>query len=169
MKIYVATIYPNKLKIVEKVFASVIPDSQIEVAVSDVESGVVGTPSENDNFLGSKNRAVNSLEKYSDGSYFVGLETGLVKKDNLYFEETWCVIANSSGLLGISYSSGNFINQDIKTRMINTDSSSSLEVYNNETETWDQYSGKLDFRSLEIKNCVECSLKLLLDLENKNE
>lgn len=167
MKIYIATKNPNKIKIVEEVFKNNFHDTNIEVETSDVESGVVGTPSDNDNYIGAKNRAVNSQKKYMTGDYFVGLETGLIQKEGTYFEETWCVIVNKLGQSGVSYSSGNFIDHDIKTRKITTEESSLLEVYDDINNVWNQYSGKLDFRTLEIKNSVECSLKLLMDKEDK--
>lgn len=65
---------------------------KIELITTDTQSGVPTTPNESETYIGAKNRAISIIN--DSGNLFVGLESGLIKREGILFEECWCVIVD---------------------------------------------------------------------------
>lgn len=91
MKIYLGTKSKIKLEAVER-FMRENDLKDFSIVGLDISSGVSDTPMEQETFLGAKNRADNCFTKINDStSLYIGLESGLTKYQNIYFEFCVCV------------------------------------------------------------------------------
>ena len=78
-----------------------------ELVCLDIKSKVPVTPFNEQTMLGARNRVQSLYERYkSEGDIFIGLESGLVERAAILFEECWCVIYNKEGTVYCGYSSG---------------------------------------------------------------
>lgn len=67
---------------------------EIELITSDTESGVPTTPNDSETYSGAKNRAISIIN--DSGDLFIGLESGLIKREGILFEECWCVLVDDT-------------------------------------------------------------------------
>lgn len=108
--LYLGTTSTLKRKAVENVLRilqgkHILPN--VAILCRSVESNVPATPHDEDTFYGAKNRAKAVYTRYrEEGNLFVGLESGLIKRHGLWFEECWCFIINRHGGQYSGYSSG---------------------------------------------------------------
>ena len=78
-----------------------------EIVCFDVESLVPDTPYGDQAAQGAINRARTLYKMHrNEGEFFVGLESGLVKRQGTLFEECWCCIRDKNGKETLGYSSG---------------------------------------------------------------
>lgn len=68
-------------------------------------SGVPETPYGKETYVGANNRAQHCTEG-GKASYYVGLESGLVKRYGSIYEEAWCAVIANDGSRYYGYSSG---------------------------------------------------------------
>lgn len=160
MKIYVATGNQRKIDLVKKVFGEFHSGVNIEVLSCEISSDVSGTPQENDNFVGSMNRARKAKLACGDGDFFVGLETGLVERVGKIFEETWCSIVDKTERINFAFSSGNVVDELSKPKYVMDEEKGVkvLMVLDQEQGNYVQYSGSLEVRAVEIENAIRAAL-----------
>ncbi len=104
MKIAVGSKNPVKIAAVREAFLAVFPKSQCEVIGVEVSSGVSNQPlSDKESITGAKNRA-HKARAHLQADYGVGLEGGLHKIDNMWFEAGWIVVVDKTGKEGIGAS-----------------------------------------------------------------
>lgn len=104
-KITVGSTNPAKIKAVKMAFEKIWPQESWEVIGVTVSSSVSDQPMSADEAItGARNRARQSLEKTADGIYGVGLEGGLQKIQDKYFETGWAVVVNREGIEGVGSS-----------------------------------------------------------------
>lgn len=114
LKIGVGSHNPVKLKAVEMAFKKVWPNKEWIVMDSDVESGVADQPmSDEESIKGAKNRAKQAIEK-TGADYGVGLEGGLQKIGDNYFDGGWIVVRDKQGDEGI----GSTLRMPVSEKMI---------------------------------------------------
>jgi inosine/xanthosine triphosphatase len=100
MKVLVGSLNPVKINCTKIAFEKYFKD--VEVVGYSVKSGVSDQPiSEEETFLGAKNRAKALLDKNKtenlNADYFVGIEGGVMKMSNKWFElGCFCIIDKNS-------------------------------------------------------------------------
>lgn len=95
----------------------------IVIETKETESGVPPTPYNDETLLGARNR-IRSLTNESADLY-IGLESGLIERDNTLFEECWCVIQDKGGKEYIGISSAiqlpDIVIKELKAKRKHTD------------------------------------------------
>lgn len=80
---------------------------KLKVVAVDVESGVSEQPmSDDESFLGAKNRAQNALKKVKNADFGVGIEGGIHEYPYGHFERSMVVIMDRKGDFGIGATGG---------------------------------------------------------------
>jgi len=114
-KIIVGSKNPAKIEAVEQAFNTVWPDEKWDVVGVDVESDVSNQPmTDEESILGATNRARKSLAQ-NDADFGIGLEGGLCRVNNRWFEYGWIVILSKSGITGIGSTSRIIVPDQIMT------------------------------------------------------
>lgn len=104
MRVAVGSKNPVKVHAVKLAFESVFPEENWEVEGVDVKSGVSSQPmSDDESIRGAKNRAQKALKKLK-ADYGVGLEGGLHKINDKWFDCGWIVVIDDKGNEGIGSS-----------------------------------------------------------------
>jgi inosine/xanthosine triphosphatase len=104
MNIAVGSKNPVKIEAVKEAFQAAFPIEIIEVAGYEVKSGVSSQPmSDEESIQGATNRANQALNA-GKADFGVGLEGGIQKIGDRWFDCGWVVIADKAGKLGIASS-----------------------------------------------------------------
>lgn len=160
MKIVVGTMSKRKCDVVEKV-VKVFVKEQIEIVPFKADSLVPSTPWDKETFDGAKNRAV-GCQKESVGDYYVGVESGLVERYGVVYEEAWAVVIDAAGKEYAGYSSGLKVPDYIISQMKEEDKTHAEFLHYldekegrvNNDDTWGTYSGKLLIRDISLEEAV---------------
>lgn len=106
---------PVKINAARLAFENVWQEQEFEVDGIDVSSNVSDQPmTDQETYMGAKNRAVNVLNERPDADYAVGLEGGLQQFQDQWFCTGWVVVMNRVGDIG----SGTTIRIQIPQKMI---------------------------------------------------
>ncbi|MDO8659782.1 MAG: inosine/xanthosine triphosphatase [Candidatus Parcubacteria bacterium] len=107
------------LKEILKQYEGVLPFlKKSEIVPRKVDSLVPETPYNSQTLEGARNRVGALFNKYGkEGDLFIGLESGLVERERMLFEECWCVICDKTGKEHVGYSSGLFLPNHITDEM----------------------------------------------------
>ncbi|MFI5240194.1 MAG: DUF84 family protein [Candidatus Saccharimonadia bacterium] len=101
MKIAIGSKNPVKIAAVRQAFSVMWPGQSFDLVASDVPSGVSDQPLETDlTIKGAINRA-KTVKVALRPDYAVGIEGGLVKIGNQWFEDDWVAVIDYSGLIGL--------------------------------------------------------------------
>ena len=101
MRVAVGSKNPVKIEATRLAFEALWPEELWEVSGADVSSGVSSQPmSDEESIAGARNRARQAIEK-TGADYGVGLEGGLHKIGEHYFDCGWVVAINREGVEGI--------------------------------------------------------------------
>ena len=93
----VGSLNPVKIEAVKLAFEAVWPEKVFAVEGTSVESGVSSQPlSDAESIKGARARAKKSLKKLG-ADFGVGLEGGLHKTGNTWFDCGWVVVVSKSG------------------------------------------------------------------------
>lgn len=149
MKILVGTQNRAKLDAVNTVFTDLYGDSTPTVYGASVASGVAEAPHGEDTYIGARNRAVACMEHFPDLA--IGIESGLVWRCGVFFEETWVVMIGVDAKEYVAYSSGLPLPQVVIDRMKRDSHDKVMEQLDKELHlppdnrnTWSRYtSGRL--------------------------
>ncbi len=172
MFIAVATKNQTKLDAVTACFTKWYQQEEIDVVGYPVSSGVPETPYNDETYQGALQRC-KGLKELVKADCYVGLESGLVTRSGLLYEETWAVIMAGSKTVS-AYSSGILVSDRILLAMKDQalshaevmkmmdkeleSSSGSNSIGNN---TWHHYTGgKLD-RVLGFEEALRNTIALL--------
>lgn len=116
MKIAVGSINPSKLKAVKIVVRKIFPKAQV-IAV-DVKSGVSNQPkSDDESVRGALNRAKAALKK-SGADFAIGMEGGMHKINNDYFECGWVAVIDNKGNIGLGSSARYMLSAKITKKLL---------------------------------------------------
>jgi len=126
---------------------------------------VPSTPREKQTFDGATNRATDSRSNNPDANFYIGIESGLVNRYGIDFEETWCCITNYDDQRYYGYSSGLKIPDYILSEM----KRHGLEHYAlydklgeekgiDVKETWGTYTGGKLLRSVSLEEAARNAL-----------
>ena len=101
MRVAVGSQNPVKIEAARLAFAALWPNERWEVSGAEVDSGVSSQPmSDEESIRGARNRAIAARDSLG-ADYGVGLEGGLQKIGEHYFDCGWAVIVNRAGAEGI--------------------------------------------------------------------
>lgn len=171
MKVVLGSKSQLKIDLTEMVFNQSLPDD-VEVSGLGVSSGVSETPWGEETYRGALNRARDCRLEGDAADYFVGLESGLVERFGILFEEAWAVVIDSGGREFVGYSSGLPIPKVVVDMM----SEKKLEHYqvmdilDNEftassKDTWHLYSGGKVSRALSLEESLRNALIQTIELD----
>jgi len=96
-KVIIASKNPVKIKAVERAFAKMFPADKFEFSGVSVPSNVPDQPlSDQETFLGARNRADNAAQEIIDADFYVGIEGGVetIGEEMAAFA---CVVIKSEG------------------------------------------------------------------------
>jgi inosine/xanthosine triphosphatase len=114
MKVAIGTKNPAKIAAVEQAFKKVWPDRDFDFIGVEVVSGISDQPmTDEESIKGAMNRAKAALEK-EQADFSVGLEGGLQKIGNQWFDCGWIVIKDREGHLGV----GSSIKMEVPPKMM---------------------------------------------------
>ena len=99
VKIAVGTENPVKIAAVREVFEDLFKDEQVEVLGIPVDSTVPIQPFGEEVIVGAVNRALKSL-KSEDADYGIGIEGGVFKLGNRWYNLGFVAIADKKGVIG---------------------------------------------------------------------
>ncbi len=148
MKIIIGTKNNSKVEVVKQVFQDIHGSPQIDVVSHDAQSGVPEAPHGRETYQGALNRA-NECYEIGNADYYIGIESGLVKRYGLNFEEAWAVIIDNHGNKLVGYSSGLMLPNQVSNRMddgelhneIMKDLDARLNLPEGNRDTWSRYTG----------------------------
>lgn len=104
MIVSIGSTNPVKINAVKTAFKKVWPDKKFKFLSFEVDSGVSKQPmSDLESTKGARNRAKIAMEK-SKSDFSVGLEGGLQKVGNKWFDSGWIVVLNKKSEEGIGSS-----------------------------------------------------------------
>ncbi len=163
MKFILGTQSQRKKKSVEKVLKQLLPDQNVEVINFAAESGVSETPWEQETFDGARNRAKACINE--DADYYIGLESGLVKRYGHVYEEAWACILNKDHKEYFGYSSGlkvpDYITKKMESlKLKHWEVMKFLEEEHNlpGDDTWGNYSSQMIVRDLSLEEALRNAL-----------
>lgn len=104
MKVAIGSANPSKIEAVKQAFLAVYPQEAWEFVSAGVKSGVTDQPmSDQESIRGATNRAKRAM-KQLNADFGVGLEGGLQKIGERWFDSGWIVIIDKEGKQGIGSS-----------------------------------------------------------------
>lgn len=163
MNAVIGTKNQAKIQIVTTVLNELFPDETHSVSGIDIDSGVPGSPRDEETKIGAENRARAAATKSAD--YGIGIESGLVERYGIWFEEAWvCVVHDGKTYFG--YSSGLPIPEHVLKVMRENDFRHGLAMRKileqlnrpDERDTWGTYSDKLILRDVSLQEALRNAL-----------
>lgn len=162
MKIIIGSVSDRKIKTVEKVTKQLLTSSNdLNVCGHAANSGVPNTPYDEQTYTGARNRAKESQLGAGEADYYIGLESGLVKRYGHLYEEAWSCIINKAGQEFFGYSSGlkvpdYILNKMNECEMEHCDVMEKLEEEFGKlpNDTWGTYSGGLILRDISLEEAI---------------
>ncbi|MEM6800127.1 MAG: inosine/xanthosine triphosphatase [Bacteroidota bacterium] len=93
MQLIIASKNPVKIQATLKGFQAMFPEADMEVAAVSVPSGVSDQPmSDEETFLGAKNRALHAKKEYPEADFWIGIEGGVEERNQVYHAFAWIYI-----------------------------------------------------------------------------
>jgi non-canonical (house-cleaning) NTP pyrophosphatase len=160
MKITVGTKNQSKVTIVSDIMTEFLPNEKLNIQGIDIPSGVPDTPRGEETKQGALNRA-SAAAKQEGATYGVGIESGLVDRYGVWFEEAWaCIVFNGRSYYG--YSSGLPIPRYVLKTMQRDDIEHGQAMRQirkelnqfDDRDTWGTYSGKLILRDISLQEAL---------------
>jgi non-canonical (house-cleaning) NTP pyrophosphatase len=120
-------------------------EKEMEIVSKKVNHDLPITPVDDDTFLSAKKRVELLInENVNEYDFFVGIESGLIKRYEIWFEECWCIVANKKNRFYYGYSSGLSLPDSIVDRMKKGEKHSEIveeiSKKNILKETWSVYT-----------------------------
>lgn len=165
MRILVGTKNQKKVAVVISVFQDFFTGKNIEVVSFDAQSNVPEAPHDEETYTGALNRA-RACFAIGSADYYIGLESGLVKRYGNYFEEAWAVILSSDGKEQIGYSSGLLLPPIVVERMRNGEKHNDIMAFfdkrlnlpDDNRDTWSRYTGGYISRRISLEESLRNAL-----------
>jgi non-canonical (house-cleaning) NTP pyrophosphatase len=157
-------------KIIRELFCT---EKDIEIIGYGSVSGVPNTPYDKQTFDGARNRALDAKAHVSGGSYYIGLESGLVERYGHIYEEAWTAVITSDNREFFGYSSGlkvpDYVLQKMNDlKMEHCDVMTVLEDEHDISgkDTWGSYSGGMLLREVSLEESLRNALIQIISPEN---
>ena len=118
MKIAVGSKNPAKLKAAKTVVVKIFPKQKIKIVGVEVDSGVSKQPKSDDEAIkGAINRAKKAL-KISGADYAIGMEGGMHKIGNGWYESGWIAVVDKHGNIGLGSSARWQVSKKISSELL---------------------------------------------------
>lgn len=165
MKIIVGTKNQKKITVVKSVFEEIFKPSDLEVVAHDAASLVPEAPHGQETYDSALNRA-KECAAFGNADYYVGIESGLVKRYGNFFEEAWAVVISKDGIEHIGYSSGLLLPSVVTERMENGEMHNSImadfdklfDAPDDNRDTWSRYTGGYISRQVSLEESLRNAL-----------
>jgi len=165
MKIIIGTKNQKKIAVVEAVFKEIFKTKELNVIAHDADSKVPEAPHDKETFDGATNRAEECMS-IGSADYYVGIESGLVKRYDHFFEEAWAVVIAHDGTKQIGYSSGLLLPAVVVERMskgemhntIMADFDKLFNLPDDNRDTWSRYTGGYISRQVSLEEALRNAL-----------
>lgn len=165
MNSIVGTKNKAKIAVVARVMAEFLPDDELGVTGIDAPSGVPDTPRDHETKQGAYNRAL-YVSRHDIAHYNIGIESGLVQRYGIWFEEAWaCIIIDDKSYYG--YSSGLpiplYVLETMRIHDLEHGHAMShiltTELHRpDERDTWGTYSDKVILREVSLQEALRNAL-----------
>ena len=172
MIVIVGSLSARKLNVVASVFERFYPQAHLEVRGCSALSQMPDMPFDRQTLTGARNRAA-ALSTDTSANYCVGLESGLVERYGLIFEEAWCSILDSSKKECVGYSSGLMVPEVIlslmhQTQLDHSDVMTQVEKQRGDlpNDSWSTYTGGVLQRTISLEEATRNALVQFAPLEN---
>lgn len=162
MKFVVGSASERKIKVAEKIIRQLGSDErEISVEGYAAISGVPETPYDRQTFDGARNRALDAKAHITGADYYIGMESGLVKRYDHIYEEAWSAVIAKNGDEYFGYSSGLKIPDYVLDKMSelgmeHCDVMTILEEKHGKlpNDTWGNYSGGMLIREISLEESL---------------
>lgn len=165
MKFVVGSLSKRKIDIAEKIIKQFFTNEKISIKSFGAKSQMPDTPWDKQTFDGARNRALDSKNNLAERDYYIGLESGLVKRYGHIYEEAWAVVISSNGQEYNGYSSGLKVPDFILKKMdrLKMEHSDVMTIIEKEygklsNDTWGTYSGGVIQREISLEEALRNSL-----------
>lgn len=166
--IFIGTTSKLKINAIEEVLNDFCEQgllSKYKLYPEKVNDNFPVTPYGRETYKHAKKRSLILMDKfYQKDSLYIGIESGLVRRNGFIFEECWCVTINSKKKIFVGYSSGLCLPKDIAKKLKRGHAHADiLSELRNETdlssnETWGTYTGNVIKRQVSIKEACRNSI-----------
>lgn len=95
-----------KIDAARRVVKQFAKNSNVRFDSHNSKSLMSDTPWDKETKLGAKNRALHAKREMRNADYYIGLESGLIKRYGEIYEEAWCCIIDRQNKKFYGYSSG---------------------------------------------------------------
>lgn len=174
MNISIGTKNQKKVSSVTNIFTEIFDTTEIKVASHDVDSGVPSAPHDEETYAGALNRALACTELDTSADYCVGIESGLVMRYGIMFEEAWAVVISKDNQKFIGYSSGLMLPSVVAERMQNGEAHDKImadydklfDLPDDNRDTWSRYTGGNISRQISLDEALRNAIIQLKPSEN---
>jgi inosine/xanthosine triphosphatase len=172
MNVIIGTNNQAKIAIVTTVLNELYPSKPHTITGEDVASGVPDTPRDEETKQGAFNRA-STAAALSPNTYGIGIESGLVQRYGMWFEEAWaCVVVGEKTVYG--YSSGLPVPPYVLQKMKENNLEHGPAMHHilaelnrpDERDTWGTYSDKLILRDVSLQEALRNALIQMISSDN---
>lgn len=165
MKIIVGTKSQKKVDVALAVFKSVLNIQKVTVESYDAKSNMPEAPHGRETYLGAYNRATECY-KLGGADYYIGIESGLVKRYGNMFEEAWAVVISQDGIERIGYSSGLMLPKIVVDKMNEGQKHNEIMAFfdkefnlpDDNRDTWSRYTGGNINRQVSLEEALRNAL-----------
>lgn len=168
MRIVLGTTSKIKIQAIRELLDGYLSEGTYSLISYDVESEVTDTPYDSQTLQGARNRAKSLIRNHRlEGELFVGLESGIVEREDMLFEECWGVIYDNEENEHVGYSSGFMLPKIVTSEMkkgrshveVMRELADELEI--DRKDTWATYSHNKIKRIESIKEAFRNAFLLI--------
>jgi len=162
MRMTVGTESEIKLGAVRLVLGQLLKDHDFEVIGQETDSGVPPTPWNEETLHGAQNRARACRAEGAD--YRIGLESGLVERFGMVFEEAWACVIDAKNNEVLGFSSGLRVPDYVLREMKENGEEHRHTMRrlrknpDGPKDTWGDYSGGLILRTVSLEESLRNAL-----------
>lgn len=169
LKIAVGSESPRKVDAVIRALRTL--SMAADVSGAPAASDVPETPWDDEIAAGARNRALAAWTLRPGADLWIGLETGLVRRRDAVYEETWCCAVSADGRESPAYSSGLRVPAFVLARMeaLGLTHCDAMTVIERElglpNDTWGTYTGGVLRRETALVEAARNALAQILCFE----
>lgn len=173
MKIIIGSNNKTKIDVARRSIKRIFHTKKLNVTGCSARSKVPETPYGRETFVGALNRARDSAKLVPNADYYIGLESGLVKRYGHIYEEAWAVILDKNSKEWHGFSSGLKVPDYILEQMnkLNKNHGDVMAFLENKfgklpNDTWGTYSGGIILRKISLEESLRNALIQIIAPEN---
>lgn len=173
MKVIIGTKNQKKIDVASRIFKDILKTQDVIVDGYNAQSGVPEAPHDHETYLGALNRAT-ECRNVGEADYYIGIESGLVKRYGNMFEEAWAVVMAHDGSLMVGYSSGLMLPKAVVDRMnagrkhneVMAHFDKEFNLPDDNRDTWSRYTGGNISRQVSLEEALRNALIQIVHSEH---